>query len=134
RRIDPSRVAQGERLVVVVTLRATQKRPARLILNDPLPAGFEIDNPSLVKAGDIAEIPWLGLVQVPAHKEFRADRFVAAIDRRAKDGTQFQIAYLVRAVSPGVFTHPAATVEDMYRPTLRARTASGRVEVTGPLR
>jgi len=36
----------------------------------------------------------------------------------------------VRAVSPGMFVLPGANVEDMYRPELRANTASGSVEVT----
>jgi uncharacterized protein YfaS (alpha-2-macroglobulin family) len=40
------------------------------------------------------------------------------------------VAYIVRAVTPGSFIHPAATVEDMYRPERMARTASGRLEVT----
>lgn len=134
RRVEPSGVRQGERMLVVVTVSSTRKRAARLILNDPLPAGFEIDNPNLVRAGDVAGIDWLGLVETPAHKEFRSDRFVAAIDRGKKDPRRFQIAYLVRAVSPGVFTHPAASVEDMYRPERRARTGSGTVEVVGPVR
>jgi alpha-2-macroglobulin len=41
------------------------------------------------------------------------------------------VAYIVRAVTPGSFLHPAATVEDMYRPDRFARTASGRLDVTG---
>ena len=40
------------------------------------------------------------------------------------------VAYIVRAVTPGNFVHPAATVEDMYRPERFARTAAGRLEVT----
>ena len=32
---------------------------------------------------------------------------------------------MVRAVSPGSFHHPAASVEDMYRPAYRARTDAG---------
>jgi uncharacterized protein YfaS (alpha-2-macroglobulin family) len=40
------------------------------------------------------------------------------------------VAYIVRAVTPGSYVHPAATVEDMYRPDRFARTASGRLEVT----
>ena len=40
----------------------------------------------------------------------------------------------MRAVSPGIFAQPAATVEDMYRPDLNARTATGTVEVVGPTR
>jgi alpha-2-macroglobulin len=39
------------------------------------------------------------------------------------------VAYLVRAVTPGSFIHPAATVEDMYRPDRYARTASGKLDV-----
>jgi alpha-2-macroglobulin len=40
------------------------------------------------------------------------------------------VAYIVRAVTPGSFVHPAATVEDMYRPSRFARTASGRLDIT----
>jgi len=36
---------------------------------------------------------------------------------------------VLRAVTPGSFVHPAATVEDMYRPDRFARTASGRLDV-----
>ena len=37
---------------------------------------------------------------------------------------------MVRAVSPGTFVLPGATVEDMYRPELRANTDAGSIEVT----
>ena len=62
------------------------------------------------------------------HSEFRSDRFLAAVSQRSS--RNFQLAYMVRAVPPGVFYHPAATVEDMYRPQYRAQTASGSVRVT----
>lgn len=39
------------------------------------------------------------------------------------------VAYIVRAVTPGTFVHPAATVEDMYRPDRYARTAAGTLSV-----
>ncbi|MFB1486092.1 MULTISPECIES: MG2 domain-containing protein [unclassified Thiocapsa] len=134
RRIDPSAVTQGDRMVAVITVSADAQRQARLIVDDPLPAGFEIDNPSLIKAGDIADIAWLGLEETAEHLEFRADRFVAAVDRGPSEPTRFQLAYRLRAVSPGVFSHPAATVEDMYRPQRRAWTETGRVEVALPVR
>ena len=38
----------------------------------------------------------------------------------------FTLAYVVRAVTPGTYAHPAASVEDMYRPQFSARTAIGR--------
>lgn len=129
RRVQPSGVAQGERLVAVLTVSGDATRAARLVVDDPLPAGFEIDNPHLVKAGDVADLPWMGLEDQAAHTEFRADRFVAAVDRAEGARPQFQLAYRLRVVSPGVFAHPAATVEDMYRPQLRAWTGTGTVEV-----
>jgi len=44
--------------------------------------------------------------------------------------TSASVAYVVRAVTPGSYIHPAATVEDMYRPERHARTASGHLTVT----
>jgi alpha-2-macroglobulin len=32
-------------------------------------------------------------------------------------------------VTPGAYVHPAATVEDMYRPERYARTAGGKLTV-----
>ncbi|MNT91104.1 hypothetical protein D3C72_2321470 [compost metagenome] len=64
-----------------------------------------------------------------AHLEFRSDRFVAAFDRPAGEADEITLAYVVRAVTPGTYDHPAAAVEDMYRPQFAARTASGRMEV-----
>ncbi len=40
------------------------------------------------------------------------------------------VAYIVRAVTPGTFVHPAATAEDMYRPERHARSAAGRLTIT----
>jgi len=132
--VDPAHVAQGERLVVVLTVTADAAGSGRLILDDPLPAGFEIDNPNILRGGDVGALDWLDLSAQPAHTEFRSDRFVAAMERSDGHATRFSLAYVVRAVSPGDFARPAATIEDMYRPELRARTDSGRVEVEGPLR
>ena len=127
-------VEQGTRLVVVLDVVTNETAGARLILDDPLPAGFEIDNPHILASGDIAALDWLQLVANPAHVEFRADRFIAAWDLDPGDATQFQFAYVVRAISPGTFLHPAALVEDMYRPERRARTDTASVEIVGPLR
>ena len=69
----------------------------------------------------------LGPVGKAAH-EFRQERFLAAVDWTSRE--PFQLAYIVRAISPGTFRHPAASVEDMYRPDYRARTEVGRVTVT----
>ncbi len=129
--IDPSTVAQNERFVVVLTIKELNSWPSRIVVSDLLPAGFEIDNPRLVSSAELTGFDWLKRTNA-AHTEFHSDRFVAAFNRRAKDNREITLAYVVRAVSPGTYVHPAAVVEDMYRPHLSARTVQGRVEVVGP--
>lgn len=120
-------VRQNDRLAVVLTVHPEQPRRARLMVDDPLPAGFEIDNPNLVTSGDVGGLGWLDTDAKVERAQFLDQRFTAAVNA---DGDQsVRLAYIVRAVSPGRFHHPAALVEDMYRPEFRAWTESGRVEV-----
>jgi hypothetical protein len=120
-------VKVGTRLVVVLEITPFARGEARLMVNDPLPAGFEIDNPNLISGGSIANLDWLQTETNVAHSEFRQDRFLTAIDRY--DPNPFKLSYIVRAVSPGAFHHPAASVEDMYRPDFKARSETGRVTI-----
>ena len=120
-------VKVGDRLVTVLEVTPFGRGEARLMVNDPMPAGFEIDNPNLIGGGAVEALDWLGLETDAAHSEFRQDRFLTAIDRY--DNAPFKLAYIVRAVSPGSFTHPAASVEDMYRPDFRAQSGTGRVTI-----
>ena len=98
------------------------------MVNDPLPAGFEIDNPNLIRGGDVAALDWLTTMDSPRNVEFRQDQFLAAVDWTSSE--PFRLAYIVRAISPGTYHLPAASVEDMYRPDYRARTDAGSVTVT----
>jgi alpha-2-macroglobulin len=100
-------------------------------VTDLLPAGFEIDNPGLVSSAELSNFGWLEKTEA-AHLEFRNDRFVAAFDHTQGGGRSATVAYVVRAVTPGIYTHPAAVVEDMYRPQYSARTATGMMEVKAP--
>jgi uncharacterized protein YfaS (alpha-2-macroglobulin family) len=131
----PMSVAQNDRMVVVLKLEG-QHTGGRVLLVDRLPAGLEIENPRLVESGDIKSLAWLQTAGKPAHTEFRDDRFVAAFDyfqgEDRSSGTKptATVAYIVRAVTPGRYVHPAAAVEDMYRPDLYARTGAGQLVVT----
>lgn len=124
--VSVSEAAQNERFVVVLRVNEANTWPSRVAVTDLLPAGFEIDNPRLVGSAELANFGWLAEPEA-AHFEFRDDRFVAAFDRNG--GGSFHVAYVVRAVTPGVYAHPAAVVEDMYRPQFNGRTAAGMVEV-----
>jgi uncharacterized protein YfaS (alpha-2-macroglobulin family) len=120
-------VKVGDRFVTVLEVIPFGRGEARLMVADPLPAGFEIDNPNLITGGSLEALDWLGLEAEVAHSEFRQDRFLTAIDRYSDQ--PFKLAYVVRAVSPGSFHHPAASVEDMYRPDLAGRSETGRVTI-----
>ncbi len=124
--LDPSTFTAGDRFVTVLTVTPFESGGARLMIDDPLAAGIEIDNPNLLRSGDVRALDWLKLSDA-AHTEFRADRFLAAVD--LSGGETVTLTYVARAVTPGTFHHPAASVEDMYRPQNRARTETGRVEV-----
>lgn len=119
-------VASGTRMVAVLTIAPFEKGEARLIVDDPLPAGLEIDNPNLLRSGDVRSLDWLKTTS-PEHQEFRSDRFIAQVDWRSDE--PFQLAYMVRAIAPGSYHHPAAFVEDMYRPQYRAWTDTGAMQV-----
>ena len=120
-------VAAGTRLVTVLEVTPFGYGEARLMVSDPLPAGFEIDNPNLISAGSTSELAWLDVLSDVTHSEFRQDRFLTAVDWQSDQ--PFRLAYVVRAVSPGTFHHPAASVEDMYRPDFRARSDAGTVTI-----
>ncbi len=124
---DMGALSAGDRLVAVLTVTPTQKLNGRLMVNDPLPAGLEIDNPRLLQSGDLKALSWLGLHTDTQNTEYRQDRFLAAVDYG--DTKSFQLAYTVRAISPGIYHHPAASVEDMYRPQFRAHSDTGRVVI-----
>jgi uncharacterized protein YfaS (alpha-2-macroglobulin family) len=128
--IDPQAapIAQNDRLVVVLRVRPQTLGSGQYVVADPLPAGFEIENPDLSAGSGVADFSWLTLDSA-THVESRTDQYVAAFRYYDSTGT-FTTAYLVRAVSPGTFVLPGATVEDMYRPEFRANTAAGAIEVT----
>lgn len=135
-----AQLRQTDRFVVVLKIEADQPG-GRILVVDRLPAGLEIENPRLLESADLKSFTWLNMPVKPEHTEFRDDRFVAAFNfyGRTNEGeddasasgpvSSATVAYMVRAVSPGSYIHPAATVEDMYRPDRFARTASGKLEV-----
>src|SRR5690606_29782307 len=93
-------VVQNERFVVVLRIHEQNDWASRVLVNDLLPAGFEIDNPRLVSSADLANFAWLERTDA-AHLEFRDDRFIAAFDREERASRDITLAYVVRAVTPG---------------------------------
>ena len=129
-RVDLDNVQRGDRMVVRLILSPEQRRTNPMIVEDLLPAGFEIE--AILKYEDGLDAQgaffWVGNIATPNVSEARDDRFVAAIDVRNEPVT---LAYVVRAVTPGEFALPGAVTEDMYRADVFARSDSQTVTISG---
>lgn len=132
REIPFDRVKQNDRVVVVLKATEIEPKLGQIIVEDRLPAGFDIENPALLKGSDLKAFSWLPSNYAPVFSSFRDDRFVAAYtlnDGGRKVPAQLTMAYVMRAVNPGVYSHAGARVEDMYRPDRFARTSGSKVEI-----
>ncbi|GAA0783292.1 alpha-2-macroglobulin [Roseibium denhamense] len=132
--LDPSAVPVNTRIAVVLTVRPLTDQLGRLMVVDRPPAGVVIDNPRLVRSGDLGALSFLSTVDQPAHTAFYSDRFEIAVDQTSHADGVLTFAYLARAATPGAYQHPPSSVEDMYRPDRRAVSATGRFVVLGPTR
>ncbi len=131
--VDIARVTRGTRMVAVLEIVPLDEGFARIIVDDPLPAGFAVDNPQLLKGGDVSALSFLNLTGEVTHQEFRSERFIVSFEKQKGDTDIRRLGYIVRAVTPGTFTHPAAIVENMYEPERRGRTAESWVSVLDQL-
>ncbi|MEB6606114.1 alpha-2-macroglobulin family protein [Aeromonas sanarellii] len=121
---DPAKVKVGDLVVVRLNVSSESAVPDALLV-EMVPAGFELENPAL---GNSIKLEELSIEGKPAwqsewndylkHQAFRDDRYTAALD--LSEGSNQQLVYLMRAVTPGRYQVPPTQVEDMYRPELRA--------------
>ena len=145
RPLDPSQMTQGQRVIVRLHGDSQQGRAMLTVVDDALPAGFEIDgtlspeDADAADQGDDAPEPgekaklkgpyaFLGALTKASVQEKRDDRYVAALTVPGQKG--FTLAYVARAVTPGDFFLPGAQAGDMYKPQVVAHTAARRVKIT----
>jgi uncharacterized protein YfaS (alpha-2-macroglobulin family) len=95
-----------------------------LVIEDLLPAGWEVENPALATARTMdwvkAETSWC------VHRELRDDRVLLFTGSVAGKVEYF---YTVRVVTPGRFVLPPVRVEAMYRPEIHSVSGAGEVVV-----
>ncbi|MBF0276975.1 MAG: hypothetical protein HQM13_04265 [SAR324 cluster bacterium] len=132
----PFSVTQGSRLFVVITARhriSALKGLSNVLIEDWLPAGFEVDNPRLSGQGDLPTLPpqVLGLKRMEINHFDTGDDKVAVFGKLSRN---FETAvYSVRAVSQGVFRLMPYQAEAMYIPEINAFRAEGNsITVTPP--
>ena len=132
-------VKAGARVRIRLTLVAPARR-YQVALIDPLPAGFEAENPDLATSaspppdtgdGD-GVIPfdapwrWWGWWWYD-HSGFRDDR--AEVFASWLEGGVYRYTYIARATTPGTFIAPPPKAEEMYHPEVFGRGAPERVRV-----
>ena len=126
--INGTSFTQGDRLIVSISVMASDMRRTPLVVADLLPAGFEIE--AVLRPEDAAPsgaYSFLGELGYLDIAEARDDRFVASVD--LFDQRRVTMAYMVRVVTPGVFTMPGVVAEHMYKPDTFARTGSQTIQV-----
>ncbi|MGI4850939.1 MAG: alpha-2-macroglobulin family protein [Janthinobacterium lividum] len=114
------KIKSGDCVIVVFDGLLKEADTHEVLLLDLLPAGFEIDGLKIDTFSPDSSLTWLTDLTDLSRVEKREDRFVAAF--RLSDTKKFKVAYMARAVTPGQYTYPAASVESMYRPQFSART------------
>ena len=124
----PERQARGS----VLKVTEPEAKMARLLLVDLLPAGFEIDNPSLVDSTGRRRSHLAEAYAEPSSAEYRDDRFVAAIRSQPKQPAFFHARLYRAGAAPGRYVHPPAPWKTCTapsasdgRPTVRSRSAAG---------
>jgi len=126
----------GDMLIARVTATSKQVIEDAMVI-DHIPAGLEVENMNLSQGPQASEFTVDGINVAQAmqdqrikHKEYRDDRFVAAV---RLDGNKVNLFYMLRVVTPGRFHVPGTYAEDMYRPDIRAYGPSSEaVNVTDP--
>ncbi|NCA83337.1 MAG: hypothetical protein EOM72_11440, partial [Opitutae bacterium] len=122
--VDPSELPQGELIVVQLKVDTKGRRLDQLVIEDLLPAGWEIENPNLAAS---QQFEWLkNLKELDRHREARDDRML--IFTGSMLGEE-RFRYAVRAVTPGTYALPPVVVSGMYEPEIRGVGAGGQVRV-----
>ena len=124
---DPAAMRQGERLIIKISGSSGQARALPLVIDDALPAGYEIEMTLGPDDAQNGPFKFLGELSTAKAQESRDDRYVASVEVEGRKS--FAVAYVARAVTPGDFYLPGAEARDMYHPATFARTAGRRTKI-----
>jgi uncharacterized protein YfaS (alpha-2-macroglobulin family) len=118
-------VKQGELVVIRTEIESTAGPLQNIVIEVPLPAGLEVENPRLTTT---ESLPWVESIASPQHADIRDDRVLFFVDLEATGKLTFYT--VARAITPGEFRLPPAQAEAMYAPSFRATGEMGRFRVT----
>jgi uncharacterized protein YfaS (alpha-2-macroglobulin family) len=122
----------GEKYLVEITVNTKMERPF-VMLDDPLPAGLKVLNPSfktglqLDKEKTSSDSNWGGYWGNFYRSEIYFDRVQVFADYLRRG--EHKWTYLVIATNAGTFTVPNTVVSEMYNPEVFGRNANRSVKV-----
>jgi alpha-2-macroglobulin len=116
-------VKQGDIVVIRTDVAPTSGRLDNVVIQNPLPAGLEVENPRLTTT---ESLPWVQKIAGAQHTDIRDDRVLFFVD--LTEGVSFYT--VARAITPGEFRLPPAQAEAMYAPRFRATEGMGTFRVT----
>jgi uncharacterized protein YfaS (alpha-2-macroglobulin family) len=123
--IDPSAVPLGSRVVGRITVKSQDKTLYNVVINDLIPAGFEIENPRLKTSPALS---WIKDSRLKIdNSDIRDDRLL--IFATVSQSRELVFYYSLRAVSAGEFVVPPVAAECMYNPLIGGAASSGRITI-----
>ena len=119
-------VAIGDQVVARITAYSGQGFLTNVIINDLLPAGFEIENPRLKSTPKLGWIPKsIGHID---YQDIRDDRLLLFVNLRM--GKPSYYYYSLRAIATGEFKIPPIMAECMYNPLIAGSGSSGFLNIS----
>jgi hypothetical protein len=123
--IDPDNVRLGDRVVCVITAETVTRPLQNVVINDLLPAGFEIENPRLKTS---PRLSWIPEQSAPIDfQDIRDDRLLAFTN--LYPGQKLKHYYSLRAIAAGEFKVPPIASECMYNPLIGSSSSSGAITI-----
>ncbi|MBU0694882.1 MAG: hypothetical protein KKC11_09510 [Candidatus Omnitrophica bacterium] len=123
--VDLSKIKHGEVVIVEISINADVAY-SNVIVDDLLPACFEIENPRLAST---EKVDWITNDSFePDHIDIRDDRLLLFTDLPNTKDLYYR--YAVRAVTKGEFELPPISASCMYDPSIVSVNGQGKVKVT----
>jgi hypothetical protein len=119
-------LSAGTIVKITLGLMTSQDRNF-VVVEDPIPAGFEMINSSFVTTPLEAGEEPQGSSWAFEHAEKYDNRALVFADDLPAGYHTF--SYLARVVRPGSYVYPAVRAEGMYEPEVFAQTSSGRITI-----
>jgi len=122
--VEMGSIKQGQIVVVDILLKADLAYK-NVVVEDLLPACFEIENPRISTS---ETVEWIKKDAFdPNHIDIRDDRFLMFTDLPSTNEIHYR--YIVRAVTKGNFILPAISATCMYDPTIVSVSGQGKIQV-----